>query len=484
MLKQFPKPHLLAVTGLSLTLATVLLFSPGSDGGSGTPRPVKVPSDPVTTPDQADTPAQTIHASARSSAFSAIPATATPIRDLLDRAGYRDRTRKQGDTQRAPQGTTARSQSEARKPLEWKHFTVESGDSLSRLFKRAGLDDKTMYHVLNGDGETDELTRLQIGKQIEFGFDRDGNLDALVLRNSRTTKLKATRTEDGFRTVEVMRDPDIELAFAAGEIQTSFALAANRAGLGRGLRNNLSRLFGWEIDFSRDLRKGDRFGVLYEKQYLDGEMIGYGRILAASFINKGEEYTTALFTHSDGRSAYYAPDGSSMRKAFLRAPVNYRRISSHFDMNRKHPILNRVRPHEGTDFAASPGTPVRASGDGRISFVGRDGGYGRTVRIEHGNDVTTVYSHLRSYRRGVRSGKTVQQGDTIGYVGMSGLATGPHLHYEYRINGRPRNPLRVSLPDAAPVPEDQMDEFRMQAQPLLAQLSDHDETFQIALAED
>jgi Membrane proteins related to metalloendopeptidases len=341
-----------------------------------------------------------------------------------------------------------------------------------------------MYKVLNGSGNTDELTRLRQGREIEFGFDQDGEFAGLVIHNSRTTKLKALRDDDGFHTIEEMREPEIELAFAGGEIQTSFALAANRAGLSGNVRNKLSRIFGWEIDFSRDLRKGDQFGVLYEKQYLDGEMIGYGRILAASFINKGEEYSAALYTDSEGHSDYYAPDGSSLRKAFLRSPVNYGRISSHFDMNRKHPILNRVRPHEGTDFAASSGTPVRASGDGRIIHIGRDGGYGKTIRIDHGNEVTTVYSHLRGYKRGMRSGKRVQQGDVIGYVGMSGLATGPHLHYEYRLSGRPRNPLHVDLPDADPIPAGEMQAFRMQASPLLAQLSDHDESFQVAMTED
>ena len=368
--------------------------------------------------------------------------------------------------------------------IEWQTFTIQAGDSLSRLFKRAGLNAGIMYKVLNGSGNTDELTRLRQGREIEFGFNQDGEFAGLIIHNSRTTKLKAVRDEDGFHTIEEMREPNIELAFAGGEIQTSFALAANRAGLSRNVRNKLSRIFGWEIDFSRDLRKGDQFGVLYEEQYLDGELIGYGRILAASFINKGEEYSAALYTDSEGRSDYYAPDGSSLRKAFLRSPVNYGRISSHFDMNRKHPILNRVRPHEGTDFAASSGTPVRASGDGRIIHVGRDGGYGKTIRIDHGNEVTTVYSHLRGYKRGMRSGKRVQQGDVIGYVGMSGLATGPHLHYEYRLSGRPRNPLHVDLPDADPIPAGEMQAFRMQANPLLAQLSDHDDSFQVAMAEE
>ena len=480
VLKQFPRPHLVALIAFTLVFAAVLLVTPEENLDRSesllSVQPIPVPDTPVSGTEQISPSAQSTLKTVQLTAFQDNPFSATPVRDLVRLAGYTEpATEQEPSTAAAP---------EPENQLEWQRFTVEPGDSLSRLFRRAGLDDGIMYRVLNGEGKTRELTELKVGKKVEFGFDDNGKLAALVLRNSRTTKLSATRREDGFRTVEHMREPDIELEFAGGEIQTSFALAANRAGLGRVLRNKLSRIFGWEIDFSRDLRKGDRFGVLYEKQYLDGELIGYGRILAASFINQGEEHSAALYTDTNGRSGYYAPDGSSLRKAFLRAPVNYNYISSHFDMHRKHPILNRVRPHEGTDFAASPGTPVRASGDGRVRFIGRDGGYGKTIRIEHGNEVTTVYAHLRSYKRGIRRGKRVQQGDIIGYVGMSGLVTGPHLHYEYRVSDRPRNPLHVSLPDADPVPNKEMTQFRMQTDPLLAKLSDHDESFQIALAEE
>lgn len=380
--------------------------------------------------------------------------------------------------------TTPHAEAASEQPsLEWQHFTVQSGDTLSRIFSRAGLNNRDMYRILNGEGQGDQLSRLRQGQEIEFGFDESGELQALVLHNSRTTKLEATREDEGFVTREVMQEPDVELAFAGGEIQTSYALAANRAGLNHALRTRLSRIFGWQIDFSRDLRRGDQFTVLYEKHYVDGEKVGYGRILAASFRNRGKEYSAALFTDENGRSGYYAPDGSSLRKAFMRAPLEYRRISSHFDLNRQHPILNRTRPHEGTDFAAQPGTPIRAAGDGRISFIGRDGGYGRTIRIDHGNEVETTYAHMRSYARGMTRGKRVNQGDVIGYVGMSGLATGPHLHYEYRVSGQPRNPMRVELPDADPIPESQMQAFREQAEPLLAQLSTREESFQIALTD-
>ncbi|MEQ6886424.1 peptidoglycan DD-metalloendopeptidase family protein [Salicola sp. Rm-C-2C1-2] len=477
MLRQFPGTHIAALAGLTALVGLTLLVSPGSNQSQTTKTfdvaPIPTHSREPRTENQQYTqtsmvtPAQTL--------------ARTPAPDLQNILGVNLQTVPVNEPSTA---TASRDDGIREQDLSWQRFRIERGDSLSTLFGQAGLNDRAMYRILNGEGKPDQLARLRIGREIEFGFDDSGELAMVVLHNSPTTKLKAVRHDDGFHTHEEMRDPEIELAYASGEIQTSYILAANRAGLKTKVRNKLSRIFGWRVDFSRDLRKGDRFGVLYEKQYLDGEMIGHGRILAATFTNRGETYSAALYTDADGNSDYYTPEGESLRKAFLRTPLQYQRISSHFDMNRRHPILNRVRPHEGTDFAASPGTPVKASGEGRVTYVGRDGGYGKTVRIDHGNEITTVYSHLRSYKRGIRRGQTVQQGDVIAYVGMSGLATGPHLHYEYRVSGQPRNPLHVNLPDADPIPEDRMAQFRAQTNPRLAQLSEEDKSFQIALAEE
>lgn len=363
-------------------------------------------------------------------------------------------------------------------------FEIRAGDTLSRLFARAGLNDSAMYRVLHGEGKADQLGRLRQGQQIDFLLTEDGELQQLTLHNSRTKKLQATLDEGGYTTAEVSREPDVILAFASGEIESSFALSARRAGLNNRLTSNLASIFGWQVDFGRDLRRGDRFSVLYEEHHIDGEKVGYGRILSANFQNRGNDYTAVLFTNSEGHSEYYAPDGTSMRKAFIRTPLEYSRVSSSFNLQRRHPILNRVRPHQGTDFAAPTGTPVRAAGDGRIRHARRDGGYGRTVRIQHGNGVETVYAHLNGYASGINEGNRVRQGQVIGYVGMSGMATGPHLHYEYRQNGQPRDPMRVTLPDADPVSSDQMAAFQTQSQPLMAQLATHDKSFQVAMAEE
>lgn len=477
MIRHFPGTHITALAGLAALVGATMLVSAGSNQ-SDTQQTLSAAPIPTLAQDSQTPAAQYAHASVI--APSAKPATSS-IPDLQAILGINLRPAP-GTEQRAARESTAGPPLETN--LEWRRFTIERGDSLSSLFRQAGLESRKMYEVLNGDGNPDAFSRLRTGRQIEFGFDDDGTLAMIVLHNSRTTKLKAVREDDGFHTQEEMREPTVKRAYASGEIQTSYSLAANRAGLSTSIRNQLSRIFGWRVDFSRDLRKGDHFGVLYEEKYLDGEMIGYGRILAATFVNKGDKYSAALYTDDEGQSAYYTPDGESLRKAFVRAPLQYQYISSHFDMNRRHPILDRARPHEGTDFAASPGTPVKASGDGRIAFAGRDGGYGRTIRINHGNEVTTSYSHLQGFRRGLSHGETVSQGDVIGYVGTSGLSTGPHLHYEYRISGQPRNPLRVSLPDADPIADSRMAEFRAQANPRLAQLSEEDDSFQIALAEE
>ena len=229
-------------------------------------------------------------------------------------------------------------------------------------------------------------------------------------------------------------------------------------------------MFGWDVDFALDIRKGDSFSLLFEQHYLDGEKLRDGKILAAEFTNQGNKYRAILFTDPEGNSQYYSEDGKSMRKAFLRSPVDFRRISSTFQRERFHPVLGKKRPHRGVDYAAASGTPIKAAGDGKVIFRGVKGGYGNTVVLQHGSNITTLYAHMSRFRKGVTSGSRVKQGQTIGYVGKSGLATGPHLHYEFRINGVHRNPLTVKLPDAAPIQAKYKAEFMEQSRQLLAQL--------------
>jgi len=490
VVRHFPKTHVAALAGASALIGLVLALSPGSgaeaqrvsaylDLDTGQLQPaVTIPED-LQADDNKDAASRQANAITEEYLRKAARiAAAAPSRERMEALA---------ESPEPVDSSFAEADIEPQAPepkLTHKSFKVQSGDTLSRIFSRAGLNDRAMYAVLNGAGSGDQLSRLRQGQEIEFLLTEEGELQQLTLHHSRTKKLEAHLGEDGYTTSEVYRDPDVVLAYASGKIESSFALSAQRAGLNGRLTNNLANIFGWQINFGRDLRKGDRFSVLYEKHYVDGEKVGYGRIMSAQFHNRGEEYTAVLFTDDEGHAEYFAPDGSSMRKAFMREPLEYNRISSSFNLNRRHPILNRVRPHEGTDFAAATGTPVRAAGDGRVTYASRDGGYGKTIRIQHGNNVQTVYAHLHSYASGMRAGKRVRQGEIIGTVGMTGLATGPHLHYEYRVNGQPRNPMRVALPDADPIPQNQMEAFRNQAKPLMAQLATRDESFQVAMADE
>lgn len=365
--------------------------------------------------------------------------------------------------------TPAQGASAAKEPaLTWERFAIRSGDTLSGLFSKAGYNDGLMLKVIHGEGDAKKVQRLFAGETIAFGKNPDGELAAIRLERSRLEQLEITRQGDTFVGEAVIREPTVEPAFASGVIKDSLYVAAREAGLNDRLAMELAGIFGWDIDFVYDVRKGDRFEVVYEDLYLDGEKYGTGRILSARFVNRGEDVIALLYTDSNGESDYYAPDGSSMRKAFLRTPINAR-VSSPFNLQRRHPVLDVVRPHEGTDYAAPPGTPIKAAGDGRVRFAGRKGGYGRTVVLQHGDNITTLYAHMSGLGKGISNGTRVKQGQTIGYVGSSGMVTGPHLHYEFRVNGSPRNSRRVALPDAKPVPRQEMARFKQFAEQQVAQ---------------
>ncbi|QSP95976.1 peptidoglycan DD-metalloendopeptidase family protein [Marinobacter salinisoli] len=368
--------------------------------------------------------------------------------------------------------------------LDWQTYKIKSGDTLSSLFKKAGWNDGIMLSVIHGDGKADELQRLYAGETIRFARDSAGELAAVELQRSKLESLRIEKSGDGYAGKSVIREPEVRQSFASGTIDGSLYLAAREAGLNDRLTMELAGIFGWNIDFVYDVRQGDQFEVVYEELYLDGERLENGRILSARFINRGEENIALLYTDSNGDSDYYAPDGKSMRKAFLRTPINAR-VSSPFNLQRRHPVLNVVRPHEGTDYGAPTGTPIKAAGGGRVQFAGWKGGYGRTVVLQHGDNITTLYAHMSRLGKGIKKGARVKQGETIGYVGASGMVTGPHLHYEFRVNGVPRNSRRVQLPDAKPVPATEMARFKQHTQNHLAQLETFRENYQqLALASD
>ncbi|GBE10021.1 murein DD-endopeptidase MepM [bacterium BMS3Bbin12] len=347
---------------------------------------------------------------------------------------------------------------------------VRRGDSLAAIFHRVGMSPQQLYEILHLNRDTARLRRIHPGQRLVFVIDDAGRLQSMEYRIRPTRRLLIRRGPKGLDSRVIDRRPEVRVGYAAAVIRDSLFVAGQRAGLPDNLIMELAHIFGWDIDFALDIRPGDRFTVVYERHYLDGTHLDEGNIVAAEFINRGRVYRALRYTDPRGRTDYYSPDGRSMRKAFLRTPVSFTRISSRFTLHRRHPILHRDRRHVGVDYAAPAGTPVHAAGDARVVFVGRKGGYGRTVILGHGDGYSTLYAHLSRFARGLRRGARVRQGRVIGYVGRSGLATGPHLHYEFRIRGVHRDPLRVHLPAARPIAARYRHDFRRSARALLAQL--------------
>ncbi len=350
--------------------------------------------------------------------------------------------------------------------------TVRRGDNLSDIFSHNGISARDLQLVMSAGGDAArQLRRLYPGDTIKFEQNDQGDLLSLVYDIDRTHTLKFSKSGDGFTSHLLEQTPESRIAHASGVVDSSLYLAAKDAGLPDNLIMELANIFGWDIDFALDIRSGDAFTVLYEQQYLNGEKIADGDIIAAEFTNQGKTYRAVRYETSAGNSDYYTPDGKSMRKAFLRTPVAFTRISSRFNLHRRHPILNRIRAHKGVDYAAPTGTPVRATGDGKVIWRARKGGYGNVIMLQHGRKYQTVYAHLSRFAHSVHVGGHVHQGQIIGYVGMTGLATGPHLHYEFHVNGVYRNPLTVKLPEAAPIAARYKADFTAKTRPLLAQLS-------------
>lgn len=352
----------------------------------------------------------------------------------------------------------------------WIEEQVRKGDSLARIFKRLNLSPSLLHRIVNSSSEAKKLANIRPGQRLRVRMDSESNFLELVLIYDQVKSLQIKAEGESFTAHQIEKSVERRIATASGTITDSLFLAAQKAGLSDSLTMELANIFGWDIDFALEIRAGDQFSLIYEELYLDGEKYQNGNILAAQFINRGKSFRAVRFEDEHQRGNYFTPDGKSMRKAFLRSPVDFRRISSRFSKSRKHPILGKRRAHRGVDYAAATGTPIKAAGDGRVIFRGTKGGYGRTVIIQHGSQYSTLYAHMSKYRRSVKNGSRVSQGQVIGYVGMSGTATGPHLHYEFRVNGVHRNPLTVKIPSAEPLAKKYRSAFQQQSQPLLSQL--------------
>jgi murein DD-endopeptidase MepM/ murein hydrolase activator NlpD len=346
---------------------------------------------------------------------------------------------------------------------------VARNDTLDAIFRRMALDIADLAAIRRLPGIRQSLDLLKPGDAIKVTHTA-GGIRELTRKVSETQTLEVVREEAGF-AAKLIDDPvQAQVRVAGARIDTSLFEAAEAAGVSDTLTLKLADVFAWDIDFVLDIREGDRFTAVYEQIYQDGKYLRDGELLAAEFVNNGKVYRAVRFIAESGAASYYSPDGQAMRKAFLRAPVEFTRVSSVFNPHRMHPILNRIRGHMGTDYAAPTGTPVHAAGDGRISFAGWRGGYGNSLVLAHSHSVSTLYGHLSRFAKHVHVGTYLQQGDVIGYVGMTGLATGPHLHYEYLVNGVHKNPQTVHLPGAEPLHAQALERFRRTAAPLLAQL--------------
>ena len=348
-------------------------------------------------------------------------------------------------------------------------LTIRRGDTLDQLFRKHKLDIGHLTTIARIDEARKQFRKIKPGDVFEITHD-DGQLVSMYSALNLTSALQVDRQESGFKAAIVERPIEVRKRLAHGVIDTSLFESAAAAGLSDKLIMNIAGIFAWDVDFVLDIRNGDSYYVQWEEIWQEGEFVTDGEIIAAEFNNNGRTSRAIRFVDDSGRTDYFTPDGHSVRKAFIRAPVDFTRVSSNFNPKRRHPILNTIRAHRGVDYAAPRGTPIKAAGDGKVIHRGVKNGYGNAVILQHGGNITTLYAHMSRYASKARLGTRVRQGQTIGYVGATGLATANHLHYEYRINGVHRNPRTVALPQAEPISDRYREQFLTTAAPILEEL--------------
>jgi murein DD-endopeptidase MepM/ murein hydrolase activator NlpD len=349
---------------------------------------------------------------------------------------------------------------------------IQRGDTIGSVLSRLAVYDPAALAFLHTDPAARPLYQLRPGRALRVTTDGEGTLFELRFVTGTGDQLTIARTGDRLSASSMAMPVDVRWNMAAGEIRSSLFAAADAAGMPDAVTLQLADVFAAEIDFIKDIQRGDRFAVVYEMRYVDGEPVGAGRIVAAEFDNRGKTFQAYLFRDADGSENYYTADGAALRRAFLRSPMEFSRVTSGFSNARFHPILQTWRAHRGVDYGAPTGTPVRATGNGKVTFAGQQGGYGNVIVIEHQGSYSTVYAHLSRYAKGIRSGARVSQGNVIGYVGQTGWATGPHLHYEFRVAGVQRNPLTLAaLPGGDPLPAARRPAFHARIEPATAQLA-------------
>ena len=353
--------------------------------------------------------------------------------------------------------TISRDLSEGLIPIKSKQIhTVRKGDSLSVIFEDKQVPLNTAYKIFDFD-KNNLLSSIIPGDIMEFNYMGNDLLSIEIIKDDINSIL--IKTEDEISIVNIKKEAQTITSFGFGEIRDSFYKSAKDVGIPDSIIMDFAYIFGWDIDFIFDVRKGDKFSVIYETEFSEGEKISSGDIVFAEFTNREKKYIAQRFFDSVQGKQYFNENGENVKKAFLRAPLDFAYISSHFNPNRMHPILHKIKAHNGVDYAAKRNTPVKASGDGVISFIGRQSGYGRTVEIKHGGNIKTLYAHLERFNTKLKVGSKVKQGEIIAFVGDSGQATGPHLHFEFWQGEIRSDPVKVKLPSAKPVNNAQRNEF-------------------------
>lgn len=469
VLEQIPRGHLVAASSLVASLTVILALNSTSPNQQ----------------ESIDSPAQdqdiVIDSNIEQSGTNLLlVANQTPTADTTDTVAFDDLGSNIFQTETAV--ITPKPEAKSSKPA-MRELTIKSGDNLSSVFGRMGLTDRDIYELFDGNKNARDLRSIAPGQKFEFLVDNQGKLQELKYYKNNLDSLKFTRNETGFTSQQISLTPEVKRSFRQGTINSSLFLAGKQAGLPANLTMELANIFGYDVDFALDIQKGDQFKVMFEEQYLNGKKIGTGAILSAEFTNAGKTYRAVRYTNKEGLTRYYAPDGKGLNKAFLRMPVEFARISSGFSLGRLHPVLNTIRAHKGTDYAAATGTPILATGDGKITFAGRQGGFGNCIVIQHGQGYETLYGHMSRFGKGISTGTRVSQGQVIGYVGMTGLASGPHVHYEFHVNGQVRNPVTVELPKSVGIAANEKERFNATTQTLVAQLQSLEHNSNLALGE-
>ena len=353
--------------------------------------------------------------------------------------------------------------------IKLKREEIKRNDSLFSILKRLGIEEKNIVTLVNSD-RSNLLAQIKIGKTLEVGINDSNIVISLNYIKDFKSGVRAEKRGEVYEIEEYELNTEKYRVFKNIEINNSLYADGIKEALPDSVIMDLVYIFGWDIDFVHDIRPGDSYSLIYEEVFVNGEKKLDGDILIAEFINRDRTHTAIRYKLQNGFSEYFSLEGRNVKKAFLRSPVEFSYISSSYNLNRRHPILHKVRAHTGVDYAASRGTPVRTTGDGTVVFVGKKGGYGNLVEIKHTEDYSTRYAHLNKFHSKIKVGKKVKQSETIGYVGRTGTATGDHLHYEFRVNGKHTNPVTVKLPNAKPIHENDKDSYDLYAKKIIADL--------------